>query len=118
MIERTFTHNGFTFKRIDRKRAKIAYKNGLAIVVTASNLPPFTPWHNEQILSQKPRKQFIVDDVLLENDFEKWVSSFIFYNCTNSQTGKYPAFYIPVRETDISTGEEPAMEYDYRFMEA
>lgn len=38
-----YTKNGFTFERIDKKQAKRAYNNGLAIVVCPCNLRPGAP---------------------------------------------------------------------------
>ena len=52
------------------------------------------------------------------------VDGFEFYNCTNSETGKYTAFYIPVVDVDRFTGEAPTAstleivrQYNYKFME-
>lgn len=46
------------------------------------------------------------------------------YNCTDNQTGRYTAFYIPVVTVDRFTGETPTAytlgtvkQYDYSVME-
>ena len=38
-----FNCNGQTFKRIDKKTARTAYKNGLTVIICPCNLRPFTP---------------------------------------------------------------------------
>lgn len=42
-----FTEKSHTFKRINKKTACTAYKNGLTVIICPCNLRPFTPWHNE-----------------------------------------------------------------------
>lgn len=124
MRKYTFTEKGFTFERIDKKTARAAYMNGLTIVICPCNLRPFTPWHNEQALNRKSREHFAVDEIGVKNDFNGWLNSFEYYNCTNAETGKYAAFYIPVRYVDRFTGDTPTAatlgtvkQYDYRYME-
>ena len=57
-------------------------------------------------------------------DFEKLLNAYEFYNCTNSETGRYTAFYIPVEYVDRFTGEAPTAatlgtvkQYNYKYME-
>lgn len=106
-----FTEKSHTFKRINKKTARTAYKNGLTVIICPCNLRPFTPWHNEHRLNRKDRAQFVVN-------------SFEYYNCINSETGKYSAFYIPVCTVDRFTGEAPTPatlgtveQYDYSYMQ-
>ena len=96
MNKYTFTHNDYTFKRIDKKTARTAYKNGLTVVIIPCNLRPFTPWHNEYNLNRRSREQFAADEIGIVNDFNNYINSFEYYNCINSETGRYTAFYIPV----------------------
>lgn len=55
---------------------------------------------------------------------EKAVNAFEIYNCTDNETGRYTAFYIPVVTVDRFTGETPTAytlgtvkQYDYSVME-
>lgn len=55
---------------------------------------------------------------------EKAVNAFENYNCTDNETGRYTAFYIPVVTVDRFTGETPTAytlgtvkQYDYSVME-
>lgn len=98
----TFTLNGYTFTRINRTKARTAYAHGLPVLACPCNLRPGSPWHPEAILD--PRTVDL-------GDFDTWEGWFILWNCINSETGKRPAYYIPVRTVD---GIE---EYDYSFME-
>lgn len=85
---------------------------------------PFTPWHSEHRINRKDRAQFVVDEIGVVNDFNNLVNSFEYYNCINSETGKYSAFYIPVCTVDRFTGEAPTPatlgtveQYDYSYMQ-
>jgi hypothetical protein len=51
------------------------------------------------------------------------VNAFENYNCTDNETGRYTAFYIPVVTVDRFTGEKPTAatlgtvtQYDYRYI--
>ena len=94
MRKYTFTEKGHTYKRISKNAARAAYKNGLTVVICPCNLRPFTPWHNEHRMNRKDREQFVLDEIGVMNDFNNSVCSFEYYNCSNSKTGKYAAFYI------------------------
>ncbi len=105
--------NGFNFKRIDKKKARAAYRAGLRVVFCPVNLRPFGEWSPE-----------IVQDVKQNGgeEFARVLNAFEFYNCTNTETGKYTAFYIPVRSVDRFTGEpstgaDAIEQYNYKFME-
>ena len=119
-----YTEKGFTFKRVDKKTARAAYINGLSIILCPVNLRPGEPYHPETVINRKNREQFTVDEIGVKNDFNNYVNSFEFYNCTNSETGKYAAFYIPVVEIDRFTGGVPTAaplgtvkQYDCKYME-
>ena len=109
----TWTENGFTFKRINKTQARRAYNNGLRVVVCPVNLRPGHPWHPEIIVSGKSG-----------TTFNEMLNAFIYYNIRDNETGKYPAFYIPVETVDRFTGEKPTAgtlgtveQYAYSFME-
>lgn len=53
MRKYTFIEKGHTFKRIDKKTARTAYKNGLTVIICPCNLRPFTPWHNDYSYMQQ-----------------------------------------------------------------
>lgn len=110
----SFTMNGYTFTRINRTKARAAYENGLAVLACPCNLRPGSLWHPEAILD--PRTADL-------GDFDMQESWFALWNCVDGETGKRPAYYIPVRTFDRFTGEPcpadrpGAVElYDYDFM--
>lgn len=112
MREYTWSENGFTFKRISRKKARTAYNNGLPVIACPVNLRPGKPWSPEIIITPDP-----------ESSFEQIENAFYFYNIRNTETGRYIAWYIPVRIVDRFTGEEPTPAtlgtveaYDERFL--
>ena len=73
--------NGYT--RITKRAAFTAYKNGCTVYFCPVNLAPGTMWKPEiPITNDSPRK------------WEDIVNAFEYYNCINSETGKYTAFYI------------------------
>lgn len=88
MNKYTFNHNGRTFERITKKDARRAYANGLSIVIIPCNLRPFTAWHHEMIINR-------ADEIGANHDFTHYINLFEYYNCIDSETGKYTAFYIP-----------------------
>lgn len=91
MREYTFSKNGRTYKRISKKAARSAYKSGLTVIICPCNLRPTQYSH---AMNRKDREQFVIDEIGVLNDFNNMISSFEYYNCTNTKTGKYSAFYI------------------------
>lgn len=87
-----YTDRGFTFKRIDKKSARRAFSNRLPVVFCPCNLRPGGPWHPEIVID--PARE-----MLTGSSFDSICNSFEFYNCNLSETGKYTAFYIPVKDT-------------------
>ena len=61
---------------------------------------PFTPWHLEINVNKNFEGYNGVS-------FEKAVNAFEIYNCTDNETGRYTAFYIPVVTVDRFTGKRP-----------
>lgn len=118
-----FTQNGYTFKRIPKNQARRAYKLGLTVLISPCNLHPFSVWGVALEINRKSREHFVIDEIGLMNDFNNLVKSFEYYNCINSETGKYTAFYIPIQTVDRFTGEATTArtmgtveQYDYRYM--
>lgn len=105
---------GREFKRITRTKAKALYNMGKAVLLVPCNLNP----NNIFVGFYDLRKE---DS---ETPFENAVNAFENYNCTNNETGRYTAFYIPVVTVDRFTGEKPTAytlgtvkQYDYSVME-
>ena len=81
--------NGNTYKRVSKATARKLFNNNVEIYLCAVNLRPFSMWHCEcRIL----RTDHDLDDI--ENTFEHHVNAFEFYNCRDTETGKYTAFYV------------------------
>jgi len=112
MRKYTFTKNGYTFIRINKKEARRAYKNNLKILTVPHNMQLFNSWYEPFTLYRKNREHFILDDIGAENDFDNMVNSLEYYNC-NNETGNYMAFYIPVIENNFDN----KLEYNYKFLE-
>ena len=112
MKKYTFTDGGYTFQRINKKVARQAYNSGLRVMLCPVNLRPGEPYHPEISISGKAA-----------TTFEEALNAFEFYNLRGEETGRYTAFYIPVREVDRFTGEAPTpatsgtvVQYDNRYI--
>lgn len=73
------------FSRISKAAARKLYNAGQIVYFCPVNLRPGTPWHCECAQQLNP-----VDPCTFEN----LVNTFMFYNCTDCETGKYIAFYV------------------------
>ena len=87
----TFSENGRTCKRISKTAARSAYMAGSTVIICPCNLRP-TQYANR--VNRKYREHFVIDEIGVVNDFNNMVGSFEYYNCPNSETGRYAAFYI------------------------
>ena len=96
-----FTSNGRTFERVSKATAKRAFIDGFTIAFCPSNLRPGTPWHPEIITDRELRGEYIADETGAENDFYNLLNSFEYYNCTNTETGKYTSFFIETGDNYI-----------------
>ena len=112
-----FTNNGKTWERITKKQARVAYNNGLTVLFCPVNIRPGSFFRLDMPMNKAQQNCAGVD-------FEKLLNEYEFHNCTNSETGRYTAFYIPVAYVDRFTGETPTAEtlrtvrqYDYKYME-
>lgn len=117
MRKYNFSVDGFEFERITKKVARIAYNNGLTVLFCPVNLRPGSFWRLDMPINKNNQN-------CEGHTFDSVVNHFEFYNCTNSETGKYTAFYIPVVDVDRFTGEAPTADtlgtvkqYDYKYME-
>ncbi len=111
MNEYTYTKGRFTFKRVSKTTARRCYNNGLPVIVCPVNLRPGSPWNCDTEF--RPGGE----------PFDKRVDWFETYNTTCNETGRYSAFYIPVRTVDRFTGEAPTVDtlgtveqYDYSYI--
>lgn len=105
MREYTYTDNGFTFERVNKRKAEAAYKGNLKVILCPKNLRPGWPWYPEVCVSRKRNDDRSWDSVL--NEFE-------FYN------GK-PIFLLPMRKVAGKPGvketNQTVKEYDYRYLD-
>lgn len=112
MNDRTYTKNGFTFKRITKKKAFTAFKNGLTVILSPVNANPYSVWAGFHTINKE--KDFTETDVLIygtiEKDFDAIVNAYEYYNCF-AEVGKYAAFWIPVETVNNIE------QYNYKFME-
>lgn len=103
MRKYSFTQDGFTFERVSKATAQRAFNNNLAIMLCPCNLRPETGLFSMVVQNHKN----------LETTFEKLLNCFEYYNCTNNETGRYTAFYIPVRSNEFDNRPE----YDYSYLQ-
>lgn len=95
--------NKYTFKnntdkkeytRISKRAARAAYIAGKTVILCPCNLRPFGPWHPEIDINRDMHPDEITTDENAKNYFNKVVMRHEIYNCTDTETGKYTAFYI------------------------
>ena len=95
MINYTFTdRNGAAWARVTKKAAIKAWMDGETVALCPRNLRPFTMCACEYTTKRADRAQYHADDIGARNDFNAIIGSFTWYICTNTETGKYPAFYV------------------------
>lgn len=87
-------NNGVEYRRITKRTARKAYMAGYTVVLCPCNLRPFNPWGIGASINRKDRAIYVADEIGVENDFNNLVASNEWYNCINSETGRYAAFYI------------------------
>lgn len=92
--------NGVTFTRINKTTARKLYNAGLDVVFCPCNLRPFNRYGFG--LDMRINKDDISND---GRTFDTVVNYFEYYNCRDTETGKYTAFYMPCVWVDRSTGE-------------
>ena len=85
------------YKRISKQKARKLYNSGKDIFLCPVNLNPAGIMGAIKAIREEWYKTEIVNgffSVVPRNDsFECLCNSFSYYNCINSETGKYIAFY-------------------------
>ena len=74
-----------TYTRISKAAARHAYYENKNLCFCPVNLRPGSPWNPEILCNLENMDGRI---------FEQTINAFEFYNCANTETGKYTAFYI------------------------
>ena len=99
MNKYSVTNNGKTWERITKKQAREAYNNGEDVLCCPVNMRPFGAWlWSVKINISQDTDIGILDKCTKENSFDRSVNAFEYYNCINSETGYYTAFYLSVKE--------------------
>lgn len=73
------------YKRISKQAARKRFAAGLATYAYPSNIRPGNMW-----MQAYP---FSLSD-FSERTFDQFVNEYEYYNCINSETGRYAAFYV------------------------
>lgn len=84
MFHSAVMHNYEKWTRVSKRTARKAYNNGQAVAITPRNIYPFNVWGTTSTYAGGDGC----------TPFEDVVNAFEYYNCINSDTGKYAAFYI------------------------
>jgi hypothetical protein len=71
------------YVRVTKRTAKRLFSEGKEIMLSPCNLNPASAWHPGVDIDNKT-----------DEDFDKTVNSFEYYNCLNRETGMYTAFYV------------------------
>lgn len=87
----TINHDGYTFMRINKTKAKGVYQSGKPIAVAPCKMNPFGAWF-PAFITEPNRCD--------EETFDRFINSYEYYNCGLWECGKYAAYYIPVQETE------------------
>lgn len=83
--------------RIDKRQAQVAYKNDLTVFIVPCNCSP-------------EMHRFVINTKRYDHSFNEIVSLFTKNYCVCRKTGRYAAYYIPVKKVDRFTGEAPTPE--------
>lgn len=83
------------YHKIPKDRARKYYNYGLTIILLPCKV-------SESVLTDytwlQPTKISIFDCSYDTHKFDRTVNEYIYYNCNNSQVGKYPHYYISDEE--------------------
>jgi hypothetical protein len=82
-------HTFGEFTRITKAQARVLWGKGETIAICPAELRPGAPWHPEATYTAEQQR---------DNDLDRVVNSFEYYNCQNSETGKYAAFYLTAKK--------------------
>ena len=78
------------FKKINKAQARKLYNNNVNVYILPCKVYP--NYNNAWIQPIKLNKEECIDKNY-ENDFDKIINNFEFYNC-NTNLGRYTSFYI------------------------
>ena len=79
-----------TFKKVNKTQARKLYNNNKNVYIVPCKVYP--NYNNVWTQPIKLNKEEYIDKNY-ENDFDKIINNFEFYNC-NTELGKYTSFYI------------------------
>ena len=72
--------------RIDKRKARALFNLGRTIYLIPSNFVPFGAWIQPCPINP--------NDSLYKGSFDELTQAYSYYNCINSKTGFFPAYYI------------------------
>lgn len=85
--------------QVNKTTARKLFLAGKTITICAANMRPFSAWCYEFDLQRACYETMVADETGMKNMFNDRVASYTYYNCINTETGKYPVFYV--KEGDI-----------------
>ena len=97
MKDEQYIINGFTFKRVDKKKARAVFNNDLVLIL----LPSKTPMSIKNMGMHVWRKRY--------GNFDRVVAEFQSRNC-NSSVGTDVKYFVPVVVNSFNIEE-----YDYNY---
>lgn len=80
---------GNIWRRITKKEARYLYNKSVTVLFCPVNMLPFSSWHLDIDVNKNFHGYSGVS-------FDNAVNAFENYNCTNSETGRYAAFYVRI----------------------
>lgn len=81
------------YERISKATARKLFLKGEKIGMLPCKAVPGSAWFPyPYMLDREAQKDFVVDEIGMENRFNSLVNSFEYYNC-NNELGKYASFY-------------------------
>lgn len=108
MRKMNFFDGVYHYAQVDKRTARAVFRAGLDIIFCPANLRPFSGWNPQVSINAKHCDDYSFEDVL--NRFE-------YYNCINTETGKYTRFYMPVNDINkVVTGSHFYESYNYEYM--
>ncbi len=85
-----------TFRRVTKTEAVTADMAGRDVIICPCRLNPEKTW-KYQVWNREWRKEFVIDEIGVRNDFLGLVDSFAYYVC-GAKAGLYMSYYIEVTE--------------------
>lgn len=87
--------DGKQWERVTKTRARKAWEAGQGVCFICCNFLPFGPWV-QGYFGQKDTLS-----AYNERTFDDTVRDYEYYNCPDTETGKYCAFYLRVKEGKV-----------------